>query len=55
MSGGALAVRGDDEEVVAVGERLEVAVHHLLNRVRSVAVEVEDDGNGASPVVAAGT
>ena len=50
----ALPVGRDDQEVVAVGERHEVAVDHLLHRVRGVAVEVEDHGHGARTAVRRG-
>ena len=40
-----LTVGRDDEEVVAIGFRLEVSVHHLLHGIRPEAVEVEHDGH----------
>ena len=47
-----LAVGRDDHEVVAVGERLEVRVRHLLHRVGTEAVEVEHERHGLGAVVA---
>ena len=51
VSAVALTVGRDDQEVVAVGERLEVAVQHLLHGVGPEPVEVEDDRYGFRPVV----